>query len=203
MTFSTHFFTDTLSHISFYIGIAIEQQHHHQLHHYYADNDALPSFSSFKEKSQAKAANTSTPSLYDNDKDVLMLECGRKERYTVREAVCILLSEHQQEMKCSKTPLKARQNLSFLINVAKLKNWQDVKSNMNGVFSDMFRIGTWTVEVTEDNDVHILEKKKIDLVSEKAYHIYIKSMRNKAGLCCHIFATRWRRSKKKKYLATH
>ena len=37
MTFSTHFFTDTLSHISFYIGIAIEQQHHHHLHHYHVD----------------------------------------------------------------------------------------------------------------------------------------------------------------------
>ena len=77
MTFSTHFFTDTLSHISFYIGTAIEQQHHHQLHHYHADVDVLPSFPSYKEKSQAKAANTSTPSLYDNDKDVPIFERGR------------------------------------------------------------------------------------------------------------------------------
>ena len=147
-------------------------------------------FFSYKEKSQAKAANTSTPSLYDNDKDVPIFECERKERYTVREAVRILLSKHQEEMKCSKIPLKARQNLSFLINVAKLKNWQDVKSDMNGVFCDTLRIGTWTVEVTEDNDVHILEKKKIELVSEKAYHIYINSMRNKAGLCRSIFLLR-------------
>ena len=149
-------------------------------------------FFSYKEKSQVKAANTSTPSLYDNDKDVPIFECGRKERYTVREAVCILLSEHQQEMKCSKTELKARQNLSFLINVAKLKNWQDIKSDMNGIFCDTLRIGTWTVEVTEDNDVHILEKKKIDLVSKKAYHIYINSMRNIAGLCRSIFLLRGR-----------
>ena len=63
---------------------------------------------------------------------------------------------------------------------------------MNGIFCDTLRIGTWTVEVTEDNDVHILEKKKIDLVSKKAYHIYINSMRNIAGLCRSIFLLRGR-----------
>ena len=102
----------------------------------------------------------------------------------------ILLSDHQQGMKCSKAPLKVRRNLSFLIDVAKLKRWEDVKSDMNGVFCDTLRICTWTVEVSEENDVDTLEKKKIDLVSEKSYHVYISSMRNKAGLCRSIFLLR-------------
>ena len=135
ITFSTHFFNDKLSHFFLYWNIARDQQHHHHLHHYHADTDVLLSFFSYKEKSQTKAANTSTPSLYDNDKDVPIFECGRQQRCTVREAMRILPSEHQQEMKCSKTPLKARQNLSFLINVAKVKNWQEVKNDMNDVFA--------------------------------------------------------------------
>ena len=133
------------------------------------------------------ATDTSTSLLYHNDKDLPIFEFGRKEWYTAREAAHILLREHQQGMKCSKTPLIARQNLSFLINVAKLKIWEDVKSDMNGVFCDMLRVCTWMVEVSKENDVDTLEKKKIDLVSEKSYHIYINSMCNKAGLCCSIF----------------
>lgn len=89
-------------------------------------------------------------------------------------------------MKYSKTPLKVRQNLSFLINVAKLENCEDIKSDMNGVFYDTC-ICTWTVEVSKENDVDTLEKKKIDLVSKKSYHVYINSMRNKAGLSFYIF----------------
>ena len=135
------------------------------------------------------ATNTFIPSLYHNDKDLPIFECGRRKRYTGR-AVRILLSEHQQGMKCSKTPLKVRQNLSFLIDVAELKRWEDVKSDMNGVFCDTLRICTWTVEVSDENDVETLEKKKIDLVSEKSYHVYINSMRNKAGLCRSIFLLR-------------
>ena len=80
------------------------------------------------------ATDASTPLLYKNDKDLPIFKCDRKKWYTVREAVGILLSEHQQAMKCIKIPLKARQNLSFLIDVANLKCRQDVKSDMNGVF---------------------------------------------------------------------
>lgn len=89
-------------------------------------------------------------------------------------------------MKYSKTPPKVRQNLSFLINVAKLENCEDIKSDMNGVFCDTC-ICMWTVEVSKENDVDTLEKKKIDLVSKKSYHVYINLMRNKAGLCHSIF----------------
>lgn len=136
-----------------------------------------------------KTAHTSTPSLYKNDKDLPIFECGRKERYTVTEAVEILLCEFEEEMKCNKTPLKVRKNLSFLVDVGKFKCWQDMKSDMNGVFSHTLRICTWTVEVDEENEVHSLEKK-IALTGQNMYHIYINSMRNKAGLCRSIFFLR-------------
>lgn len=67
------------------------------------------------------AKKTSTLLLYHNDKDIPIFESGRKEWYMVREAVRILLSEHQQGVKCSKTPLKARQNLSFLSMLQNLR----------------------------------------------------------------------------------
>ena len=137
-----------------------------------------------------KTAHTSTPSLYKNDKDLPIFECGRKERYTVTEAVEILLCEFEKEMKCNKTPLKVRKNLSFLVDVGKFKCWQDMKSDMNGVFSYTLCICTWTVEVDEENEVHSIEKKKIALTGQNMYHIYINPMRNKAGLCRSIFFLR-------------
>ena len=134
----------------------------------------------------------STPYLYNDDKDLPVFECGKKERYTTKEAVRILLAEHHQEVKCNKTPLKPRKNLSFLIDVAKFKCWQDVKSDMNGVYSDTLRVCTWTFEVDQEVNVDILEKKKIPLKSERVFHIYTNSMRNKAGLCRSIFFLRGR-----------
>lgn len=123
--------------------------------------------------------------LYNNDKDLPIFESGKKQRYTVKEAVQILLSENQN--KCQKTPLKVRKNLSFLVDVTKLKCWEDVKSDMNGVFPITLRIATWTVEVEPEEDVDILEKKKVELMSGNQFHIYVNSKKNKAGLCRSIF----------------
>ena len=39
------------------------------------------------------AANISTPTLYDHDKDLPILECGRRERYTVSKR----RSEHSSQ----------------------------------------------------------------------------------------------------------
>lgn len=123
--------------------------------------------------------------LYNNDKDLPIFESGKKQRYTVKEAVQILLSENQN--KCQKTPLKVRKNLSFLVDVTKLKCWEDVKSDKNGVFPITLRIATWTVEVEPEEDVDILEKKKVELMSGNQFHIYVNSKKNKAGLCRSIF----------------
>ena len=134
--------------------------------------------------------HTTSPSVYKDDRDLPIFESGRKDRYTVREAVEILLCQTEKGVKCNKTPLKVRKNLSFLIDVGKLKCWQDVKSDMNGVFSHTLRICTWTVEVDQENKMHSLEKKKIALTAQNMYHIHINSMRNKAGLCRSIFFRR-------------
>ena len=51
-------------------------------------------------------AHTTSPLLYKNDRDLLIFESGRKDRYTVREALEILLCETEKGVKCNKTPLK-------------------------------------------------------------------------------------------------
>ena len=81
----------------------------------------------------------------------------------------ILLSEHQQGMKCSKTP-PSKTKLVFPHRCCKTQALGRRESDMNGVFCDMLHICTWIVVVSEENDVNTLEKKKIDLVSKKSYH---------------------------------
>ncbi|KAJ7369652.1 hypothetical protein OS493_037335 [Desmophyllum pertusum] len=71
----------------------------------------------------------------------------------------LLLATHKQ--KCSKVPLRVRQNMAFIIDVGKLKHWQDVKSDMNGVYSRTLRIATWIVEIDENKDVEVVAKKKV------------------------------------------
>ena len=80
-----------------------------------------------------------------------------------------------------------RRNLSFLVDVSKLGCWQDVKSDMNGVYHNNLRVATWTVEIDANNHVEILEKKKVELGSDNDFHVHIHSTKNKAGLCRSIF----------------
>ena len=49
-----------------------------------------------------------------------------------------------------------RRNLSFLVDVSKLRDCQDVKSDMNGVYHITLRKVTWTVQVGASNHVEIL-----------------------------------------------
>ena len=53
---------------------------------------------------------------------------------------------------------------------------------MNGVFSHMVCICTWTVEVDQENEVHSLERKTL-LTGQNMYDIYINLMQIEAGLC--------------------
>lgn len=80
-----------------------------------------------------------------------------------------------------------RRNLSFLVDVSKLRDWQDAKSDMNGVYHSTLRVATWTVEVGANNHVEILEKKKVELASDNDFHVHVHSKKNKAGLCRSIF----------------
>ena len=96
----------------------------------------------------------------------------------------------KQNLKCSKVPLRVRQNLTFIIDVAKLRHWEDVKSDMNGSYSNTLRIAIWTVEIDGNKEVTVIAKKKIELKSSDQFHIHIHSTKNIAGLCRSIFILR-------------
>ena len=96
--------------------------------------------------------------VYNNDKDLPIFETGKRDRYTAKEAVEILL--RVQETKCGKVPLKVRRNMSFLVDVNNFKCWEDIKSDMNGVYFHTLRIATWKLEVEDGKYVDIIEKKK-------------------------------------------
>ena len=62
--------------------------------------------------------------LYDENKDLPILEAGREERYTVKEAVKLLVEE--QDKIGSNTPLRVRTNLSFLVDISTLRCWRNL-----------------------------------------------------------------------------
>lgn len=126
--------------------------------------------------------------VYNKDKELPIFKRGNRERYTAMQAFDILLATHKQ--KCSKVPLRVRQNMAFIIDVGKLKHWQDVKSDMNGVYSRTLRIATWIVEIDENKDVEVVAKKKLELVHNRQHHLYIHSTKNVAGFCRSIFLLR-------------
>ena len=87
-----------------------------------------------------------------------------------------------------KTPLKERKNFSFLVDVSGLKLWDDVKDDMNGTYSKVLRIGTWTLAVADDDkDFHIIQKKKIPLTNDSQLHLNVNSKKNAFGLCRSFF----------------
>ena len=77
----------------------------------------------------------------------------------MREATLLLLNI-EGKRKCKKTPLKVRKNLSFLVDVSGLKSWDDVKGDMNGTYSKVLRIGTWTLEVADDHKDFTLYRRR-------------------------------------------
>ena len=54
--------------------------------------------------------------------------------------------------RCNKTPLKVRKNMTFLVEVSSCKNWEDIKSDMNGAYSRVLRIGTRTLDIDDNNN---------------------------------------------------
>lgn len=86
-------------------------------------------------------------------------------------------------MKCEQRPLRVRKNAAFLIDVTLLKNWEDVKDDMNGSYNKILRCGVWTVEcVSSDEHVQyfIIAKKRVELEGDNQYHLVIHSKGNKA-----------------------
>ena len=122
----------------------------------------------------------------NNDKELPIFNSGRKVRYTVPEAVAILL-KNATTQKCTKTPLRALKNMSFLEDISKNEKWEDIKSDMNGAYTHHLRTGVWTIDVSEDMEVQILEKRKMELKMKSNFHMHINSRRNKFGLSRSIF----------------
>ena len=132
--------------------------------------------------------------FYNNDKELPIFNSGRKVRYTVLESAAILL-KNATTQKCTKTPVRVWKNMSFLEDISKNEKWEDIKSDMNGAYTHLLRTGVWTIDVSEDMEVQILEKRKMELKMKSNFHMHINSRRNKFGLSRSIFfpfQPRWR-----------
>ena len=124
--------------------------------------------------------------FYNNDKELPIFNTGRKVRYTVLEAATILI-KNATSQKCTKTPLRVRENMSFLVDISKNEKWEDIKSDMNGAYTHHLRTGIWTIDVSEDMEVQIVEKRKMELKMKSNFHMHINSRRNRFGLSRSIF----------------
>ena len=117
--------------------------------------------------------------------EIPIYERGRTSRYTAQEVVSILGTKHNETPKCAVHPMKVRWNLAFVIDLKKYKHWEDVKSDMNGVYNGVLRCGVWTVEIDianeEEVNVQIVAKKAMPLTSDKQFHLVLHSKKNKAG----------------------
>lgn len=58
---------------------------------------------------------------------------------------------------------------------------------MNGAYTYPLRTCTWTLDVSDDREIQILEKRKVELKMEGQIHLHINSKRNAFGLCRSIF----------------
>ena len=112
-----------------------------------------------------------------------MFEYGRKARYIVSEAFTIIMCHDKKVKLCKERPQRVRKNAAFLVDVRLLKNWEDVKDDMNGAYTKVLRCGVWTVEcdvLSADHVmVEIISKKKVELEGDNKYHMIIHSTGNK------------------------
>lgn len=49
----------------------------------------------------------------------------------------------------------------FFVDMSSYNNWEDMKSDMNGVYFRVLCIGTWILDIDDDRIVEILYKKKV------------------------------------------
>ncbi|PIK57067.1 hypothetical protein BSL78_06007 [Apostichopus japonicus] len=126
-------------------------------------------------------------SMFWKDKcDIPIFETGRESRYSIDEAVNILLKESKKVQLCSTHPLKVRENASFLIDISGYRNWEDIKTDMNGVFNVTLRNATWTISVHDDITgtkvgCEVLYKRREKLEDRAQYHVTQHFKRNKSS----------------------
>lgn len=108
------------------------------------------------------------------------------------EAMRVLMDEEVSKLpKCSKVPLRVRENKTFLMNTSCFKHWEDIKSDMNGSYNHTLRRSTWTVEIKKDllsdsyttGECNVVCRKSLELKSERQFHLKFNSKKNSAGLC--------------------
>ena len=117
---------------------------------------------------------------WNDDRRIPLFKKRRPERYTVDHAIQIITKYSDTYAKCSRQPLKVRENASFLIDVKWFKNWEDLKADMNGVYDSVLRCAVSTIEM-DDSSWTLLQKKKAPLTSRNTYHLIQNSRRNKAA----------------------
>lgn len=77
--------------------------------------------------------------------------------------------------------------MAFIIDTTKLIKWEDVKSDMNGVYTIGLRAGIWTIELTTDKKVKIVAKKKLQPLQKNQLYLRINSKKNVHGLSRSLF----------------
>ena len=106
-------------------------------------------------------------------------ERGRKSHYTAEEAVPIILHKiTDRGLTCKLHLLQVRENATFCIDTGSYENWEDIKDNMNGMYTKVLRCCIWTVYATTiDGNIEFktLDKKSVKLESSDQYHLYIDS----------------------------
>lgn len=125
---------------------------------------------------------------YHNDESLPIFEEDKKERYTPMEAMEILTDKSIDDVpKCTKVPLRVRANRTFLMDTTKFKQWEDIKSDMNGSYPYVLRTSTWTVNIDEyppsQVQYNIISRKSEELKYDGQYHLKFNSKKNHAGLC--------------------
>ena len=68
------------------------------------------------------------------------------------------------------------------MDTSKFKLWEDIKNDINGLFPQVLRTGTWMVEL-RDESCEVFSEKRENLTTEGLYHLKFNSKRNHAGLC--------------------
>lgn len=121
-----------------------------------------------------------TQECWNDDENMPLFEKGRPERYTVDQAIEIITKHSLVSSKCTRQPLRVRENASFLIDLKWFDNWEDVKADMNGVYSGILHCAVWTIEC-RDGLWSLLKKKKAPLPSKDAFHLVQNSKTNKAA----------------------
>lgn len=95
-------------------------------------------------------------------------------------AIQIITKYSHTYAKCSRQPLKVRENAFFLIDVKRFENWEDLKADMNGVYNGVLCCPVWTIEM-DNGSWTLLQKKKAHLTSKNTYHLIQNSKTNKAA----------------------